>query len=159
MKWAITGRWFFNYGFHVVKITNWALNVNKALSSLLVLGKRSYIFNPKTQQQNGCEFESEHFSKKNSRRWQNSLIFKSYFILCEYLFSCMYVCTSCSCLVPAEVSRGYWRSWNWNYEGLWDVTWVLETEPSPSARVTSYWVISSASPPPPLGLRQGITIS
>lgn len=33
----------------------------------------------------------------------------------EMYSACMYVCALCVYLMPEEVRRGYWLSWNWVY--------------------------------------------
>lgn len=41
-----------------------------------------------------------------------------------------------TCLVPAEVRRGLWISWNWSHEWLWASMWVQGIEPGSFTKAT-----------------------
>lgn len=47
------------------------------------------------------------------------------FIFCIWLFCLMYVDAPHVCLLPAEVKKRYWISWNYNYNWLWFTVGLL----------------------------------
>lgn len=69
------------------------------------------------------------------RNRHSKFILNIYF--CFYLcvcFSCIYVCDSCTCLVPAEAWEGHQIPWDWSDRQFWATLWVLGSKLRSSAR-------------------------
>lgn len=69
-------------------------------------------------------------------------------LMCKNVFPA-YMSVYHVCEVLREFRRGHEIPWNWNYRCLWTTTRVLEPEPGPSKRATSFlycWAMSSALP-------------
>lgn len=88
----------------------------------------------------------EKSSQRKEAKWHMLFYFKN--ILCVWVFSFMYACVQCMCLVPAKVRRRCQISQEWRCRGLWAAMWVVGTELRSSVRAIgtlNHWAMSSAS--------------